>query len=509
MTVLTVHERHLVPRWRPFTTTLALGELATIGDGTSRWQWDEAIGETRRDWLSQRSLESALDFAQTAALLDRLDEAQDAVAHILGATELPTLVRQSVLPHDDGWPMMVLDAPHIAHVRAALRAWPRDPTLWTDLALFYCGRGLDRKAERAFLVALDLAPTNRYVLRCAARFFVHTNDPERAMALLRRSQRTRRDPWLASAEIAASQVAGRTPVLAKVGERLLGSGRFADQEITELATSLGTLAMESGKVRRAKSLFQRGVACPNDNVKAQLQWVAKTHVEVLPGRTLALDAELDHEARALECQKMENWVQTIENCEKWGEDELFSDRPFIMGSCIAIEALGDVGTAEKLARRGLRANRNDVCLLNNLAVSLAMQGRADDAERYLKEAKRHSSSAGEQDIMLEATEGMVRFRQGEVESGRGHYVEAIRRAKAEGAADSALRAAVFFVGEEVVAETPGSSALLGLILRKESKMPPEVRQLAQRLRTASRGTKSDGPVDEPSLARLSSLVQDT
>lgn len=475
------------------------------------------MAQTRRDWLDQRSLENALDFAHTAALLDRLDEAQDAVEYILAATDLPTLVRQSVLPQDDGRVTVDVDTiklahrrdPQITRTRAALRTWPRDPTLWTDLALFYCGRGLDSKAERSFLVALSLAPANRYVLRCAARFFIHTNDPERAVALLRRSRRTRDDPWLASAEIAASQVAGRTPVLAKAGERLLGSGQFADGEITELATSLGTLAMESGGVRRAKRLFRRGLACPNDNVKAQLQWVAKTHLEVLPEGALSLDDELDHEARALDCQKVEKWVQTVEHCERWGRDEFFSDRPFNLGSYIAIEALGDVAMAEGLARDGLRANPGNVSLLNNLAVSLAMQGKAGKAERYLREAKKHSNSAGEQGIMLEATEGMLRFRQGEVESGREHYLEAIGRAKAEDDFRSVGRAALYLVGEEVAAGTPDSSAILELVLRKESKMAPEVRQLARRLRRACQDVKREGPVDEPSLARLSNLMKDT
>lgn len=512
MTVLTASERRLVPRWRSFRTTAALGELATTRRRASHDRWETAMAKARGEWLEQRNLGSALDFAHTAALLDRLHDAQDAIDHILSVEELPPLVEQaSTLPADDSKWRMSTDGhrTRIAYTRAALREWPRDATLWTDLALLYCGQGLDKKAEKAIVIALALAPTNRYVLRCAARFFIHINDPERAVALLRRSRLARRDPWLASAEIAASQVAQRTPGLAKVGERLLSSGSFSDREVTELATSLGTLEIDSGKVRRAKKLFEESAKSPNDNVKAQFEWVAKAHREVVPRRAIHLDEELDHEALALAHQKAGDWKGSIDRCLRWGADEVFSDRPFNFGSYIAIEALGNAELAQELAEQGLQANRKDVYLLNNLAVSLAMQNRAEEAEQHLKEAKRNSSATGVEGVMLKATEGMVCFRRGDLDSGRQCYVDAIRRAKAQDDVESALRAAVYLVGEEVAAKTPGSLALSKLVLAREDRLEPETKELARRLRKASRSVAGKSGMDDSPTIDIADLVAGT
>ena len=510
MTVLTANERRLVPRWRSFRTTLTLGELATTRGLGGRALWEMAMTEARNDWLRARDLESAIEFVSTAALLDRLDNAQDAVDYVLRTEGLPPLVQQStILNLDDKWePLPDGDAERIAHTRAALRVWPRDAVLWTDLALLYCGQGLDKKAGRALVVALALAPSNRYVLRCATRFYIHTNDPEQAVGLLRRSRRARHDPWLASAEIAASQVADRPPMLAQVGRRLLDSASFADREVTELATSIGTLEIESGKVRRARKLFEQSAKSPNDNVKAQFQWVAKEHHDAIPTRTIELDDEHDHEAQALAYARVEDWLRTMDYCNKWGADEFFSDRPFNFGSYIAIEALGDAKTAEGFAKRGLRANRRDVYLLNNLAVSLAMQSRTDEAERLLKVAKRNSSNTGEEAVMLRATEGMIRFRQGELDSGRRGYEEAILLAMAQKDQDSARRAAVYYVAEEVAAKTPESGMLSKLVLAREGRLEPETRQLARRIRNASRGVPSQGSIDQsPSVTEIVSLLR--
>jgi hypothetical protein len=56
-----------------------------------------------------------------------------------------------------------------------------------------------------------LAPNHRFALRSAARFFLHVGKPDDAQTILRRSEATRRDPWLMAAEIAVSTVADRTP----------------------------------------------------------------------------------------------------------------------------------------------------------------------------------------------------------------------------------------------------------------------------------------------------------
>lgn len=500
-------ERRVVPRWRPFRVTLSLRELSTAFRPTPSQELRMALSATKRDWLDRRNVENAIEFIHTAALLDRLEEAQDAIDLIVAAEELPEFVKQSTALQDDE--VILADVPldaraRIAQLKTAVRNWPRDATLWTDLALLYCTVGLDEKANKCLLVARNIVPDNRYVLRCSTRFYIHNDDPEGAIYLLRRSARGNRDPWLVAAEIAASQIAGRASKFSKAGLRLLESQRFSNGEISELAASLGTVEVKGGKMRKAKRLFEVSARLPNDNVKAQFQWLRGAHRDALPSRRINLNGRLDHEARAWDHQKAEKWQDAINSCWQWGADEPFSDRPYLLGSYIAIEALGDAAQAEKLARKGLLANAHETYLHNNLAVSLAYQGRLDDAEESWRAARRGASRIDSEGT-LRATAGLLHYRRGDVEAGRREYVAAIRAARTSRDEDAARRAAVYLVLEEVVAETAESGLLAEFLLARVNTLAPETRRFANQIRRMH-SHSATGAVDIESMNTLRNLV---
>ena len=501
-------ERRVIPRWRPFRVTLSLEELSTAFRPTIGRELRFSLSAARRDWLNRGDVESAIELVHTAAFLDRLEETQDAIDLILATDELPELVKQSTsLRDDDVIPAsMPLNArARVALLKAAVRNWPRDATLWTDLALLYCTLGLDEKASKCLLVARNIVPDNRYVLRCSTRFHVHNDDPAGALYLLRRSGRGRHDPWLIAAEIAASQIAGRSSTFAKVGLRLLDSQRFSSGEISELAASLGTVEVEDGKVRRAKKLFDVSAKLPNDNVKAQFQWLRGTHRDALPSRKIDLSGKLDHEARAWDHQKEEEWQKAINSCWQWGADEPFSDRPYLLGSFIAIEALGDAVQAEKLAREGLSANSDETYLHNNLAVALAYQGKLEKAEESLKLARRWASG-DDGGGTLRATAGLLHYRRGDVEAGRKEYMAAIRAARARRDEDAARRAAVYLVLEEVVAETAESGPLAEFLQARKKTLEPETVRFADRIQRVRRAKSTTEAVDVESMNALRNLV---
>ena len=54
-----------------------------------------------------------------------------------------------------------------------------NPIVWVELARLYIMHDQVEKAERALLTALHLAPDNRFVLRSATRFFIHTDQFEK------------------------------------------------------------------------------------------------------------------------------------------------------------------------------------------------------------------------------------------------------------------------------------------------------------------------------------------
>ncbi len=100
-------------------------------------------------------------------------------------------------------------------VRGPIRANIYDALAWLDLAFYQTMENHVDKAKRSMLVAMQLAPENRFVLRCASRFFLHLNDPDHARDILIRSEGIKTDPWLMAAEISMSAIAGKGPKSAK------------------------------------------------------------------------------------------------------------------------------------------------------------------------------------------------------------------------------------------------------------------------------------------------------
>ena len=114
---------------------------------------------------------------------------------------------------------------------------------WVDLARLYTILGQTPSADRTIRVALELAPEDRFVLRSAARYVVHFDDPQAAQRLLNGARATRVDPWLIAAEISVAQVAKRRSVTASIGQRGLDHSQWAPRSTSELAGALGTLLL--------------------------------------------------------------------------------------------------------------------------------------------------------------------------------------------------------------------------------------------------------------------------
>ena len=66
----------------------------------------------------------------------------------------------------------------------------RNAFVWVDLARLYTLLGQNEQARQTLSIALKLAPTDRFVLRCTARFLHHIGEYDEALDLLRRNGRT-------------------------------------------------------------------------------------------------------------------------------------------------------------------------------------------------------------------------------------------------------------------------------------------------------------------------------
>jgi hypothetical protein len=165
--------------------------------------------------------------------------------------------------------------PRISALRRHLKRFPQDAISWVDFSLLFARKGLSAKANRAMLVALGLEPSNRFILRSAARLFVHTGDLDRARDLLRRSPLVRVDPWITAAEIAVSLAAKRRPAAVDYGLDALNRRNFNWHDTTELAVALATLEWQEGNNRNARRFLGLGLNEPNENSLAQANHIAK------------------------------------------------------------------------------------------------------------------------------------------------------------------------------------------------------------------------------------------
>jgi len=458
-TVLEDPERRVVPRWRPWREAVSIGDIRPLGVKKAPQELSlDDLHQTQFDWEKHRTLPFAADFLGAAFALTQGSIAKDAAIFILTTKQpannaLRTLA-SLVVSEKSGDP--VLPEPvllskedsyaKIRTLRSALHNFPRNPLALMDLAREYVGLGQPWAAEKPVREALALAPGNRFVLRSASRFFLHQKDNEQAHDILRRAERTKQDPWLLSAEIAVASAAGRRSSLVKLGQQFIDSNNYPPFHISELASALGTLELEAGKVRLMKKQFRRALEKPTENSLAQAAWVARK-VGDLKFELNVHDTPRSYEAGAWTNITNGHWEDSLADAELWLCDEPFSKRPPRFASWIALSTTTDYVKAEQMARHGLKTHHDDFILLNNLAVSLAYQGKPDEALEWLEKMPQKTSEDLSTATYL-ATSGLLKFRLGAPDEGRKFYRMAVDDAKHKKGTGAVVSALLHFAREE-------------------------------------------------------------
>src|SRR5439155_16681610 len=438
-------DRRVVPRWRDFRATLLTGELDRQESGNAFVvEPGKYFEEKVAAWAEDHSVETAADLVASALVLGRHSEALDAARFLVEPGNSPTsavraIAEQVLLPEDQVGRVAISDPKdfdleadvlrlRIRTLRTQLQNASRNALLWVDLARAYSMIGQHDQSVRAMERALRLTADNRFVLRSAARLFVHIDEPDKAHTLLIRSDRTKHDPWLLAAEIAVAAVADRRALFVKQGRKLLEHGDFPPLHTAELASAIATMDMTSGDMKKARQLFKESLIDPTDNSLAQAGW-ASTKISGVEVSLELLNKPRCFEARAIRESKEGKCGSAIKQCDNWLLDEPFSSRPAALGSYLAGVAEQDHRLSEEFARRGLRANPADGLLRNNLVVALANQGQVEEAA---SEFNQISDAPEELRTTLIATEGLLQFRKGNLEEGRRRYREAIERAERDG-----------------------------------------------------------------------------
>lgn len=489
-----IKERRVIPNWRDFKRTLQIGELGLNHPNNLDINIDRIVN----DWSITKNIGTAAELINAAFISDKSDfsELNDAISLIKSnpknsSSSLQSLIKsiegKSIVKEGNSPSKFILekDVDTIDEFQAFInnkslfkvihRTKNRsknelfNPIVWVELARLYTMHGQEVKAERALLTALHLAPDNRFVLRSATRFFIHTDQFDKALFYLRKSGSIKHDPWLISAHIATSSIMDRFSPLIKDGERLILSNNFSPFELTELYSSLGTLEFNDGSFKKAKQLFDKSMIQPNDNSLAQMEWVSKEDSRFI-FNPFAYESVINpFEAYALDHYENGNWKDAFYNCVKWFLDVPFSKRPILLGSYIAGSLLKDKDASILLCEVGLQANPHDPTLLNNIIYELATSDNLEGANKYINQIKEIniSSLPNESKVTIQATLGLVALRNKEFEIGKKLYELAIENSERIKNDYLFNLAVVNYARELCIANQPEKEKYLDIVLKMQ------------------------------------------
>lgn len=464
-------DREVVPRWRQFGTTVRSGETAPLQEGplpalvydlaepTEAFEQSPGVHTAAVLVGAALSSGSVTPAAVRAARYvgargDAPPDATELAVALLGLADGVSLGRP-----DDEVPQLDHEAVKArAHeLRRIVRAEPRNAVRWADLALAHTVLGHPDQAEREIRTALALAGPNRFLLRAAARLYVHLDRPEAAHDLLVRDPAVLEDPWLAAAELATAELAGINSRFARRARALVtGDAAFAPVHLAELASQVATAELRAGRDRHARRLMEIALRDPTDNALAQAEWASNHGLNLDPA---SLDRPRSYEARALRYANDRNWGEAAAAGMDWLADQPFAQEPAHFTSYTASVGAENWKLAETAARAGLIANPDDALLRNNLAFALANQDCADEAA--LQHSHVQSSLLPARDAAIHrATHGLILFRQGDAVAGRREYDTAIAELRRSHQPDLAALATVFWAREELRLGTDVGGVLL-------------------------------------------------
>lgn len=443
-------DRKVVPRWRTFDKTLKLGELGSYSPPPSHKKVaSDFLSSKVIDWQKYRTKVHAAELVGATIVLGRESECEEAARFLLqddisSSLWVRELARRALRlqPTDQSSnPPEVHQelseeflSSQIRSLRQLVRIEPRDAILWVDLSRLYATLGLRDRAEQCMTIALQLAKNNRFILRSASCLWVSLDDPEKARDIVTRTAITRYDPWLLAVEVALSDLAERNPRFVKSARKILSNEDIDPRHISELASALATLELGAGSVKTSKRLFKKSLEKPTENSIAQAVWISKHCHLPLDLTNISFDRQKIFEANYWISYYKKDWEKAVKACKLWRDDQPFSEEPYIYGSYVLTTALEDYKQGEELAEEGcktvegLKIEKAEPALRNNLAFAQINNGNTDEAEKTLSKinSKNLSDRHG---AILKATQGLLAFRTKDVETGRKLYLDARNEAQ--------------------------------------------------------------------------------
>jgi hypothetical protein len=449
--------RRLVPHWRGLNLSTNVAELAmppsAQEEPVQRAFEPDFIKRIER-FRRQPSLVHAAELVESAGVLGFEAEAVRAARVLLRDTNTVALVRthaERLMRRTGNGEEFETDGPgplssRPVPLRAGIRLNPADAVGWVELALVQFCKGHVEHARRSMTASLQLAPSNRHVLRSAARFFFQIKDYDRAHDLVRRSEVTRGDPWLMAAEVALSGFAEKRSTFMKQGLHLLELERLPPTQITELAGAVGTQLLVDGGGRLGRKLMRQSQIAPTTNAVAQAEWVSlHMGADVVAHESDFPIFRRSWEAMFLHAFYVGGDLRVALDCAgNWVKEEPYNAFAYAFAASAA-NVIEDFETARTISKAGLDAARNSELIYNSIAFAEACLGHLDSAEMHA--AKVPDVKGDLQSLVATANRGLIAMRRGQLARAKSLYNEAIAGFKRAGSKDFEASALAYFASE--------------------------------------------------------------
>lgn len=476
-------ERRVIPNWRSFTTTAYLGELDSVklqGKSNVNLSIDSYIA----DFNTNKTVVYAADLLSASVVngFEEKQEVKEAAEFILekeheSSSSLIAIAKsisngrqienqkqlERITIKDLTNCFVTTDyRTEIHNLKKYLKNYASNPIAWVELSRCYAILGQAAQAIFSMKAALQLAPYNRYVTRCAVRLFSHYGDLELAHYVLKKNIATQHDPWLTSAEISIALMLGKNSNLMKKGIALIESNNFSPFMVTELAGAIATTELINGSRKKSRKMFRKSLESPNDNSLAQIEWILNSKdKDLLDKSEININTKQNYEALAIANFYKKDLVEALNNTCQWFCDMPYSKRPVLLGSGIA-DVLDNRKLAIDFLKKGLIAHEGDAQMINNIAYYLSIDGDTINARKFLSQANLVGIPKNVE-ICLTATKGLICFREKQYDEGRKLYLKAIQDTLVENNKELNWTAILNYAREEIIAKSDQINTVMNIV----------------------------------------------
>lgn len=356
---------------------------------------------------------------------------------------------------------------NITLIRGRLKKFSFNPLLWLELSRLYAILGHIKKAEAASLMALKLSKnSNRLITRSVSRFYVHKKDFAQAQNIVRKSIGFQKDPWLIAADISYSQFLHRVPTSRKVGMEIIENKNFSDADITELAAALGTEEFLNNSRKASEKFFYQSLKDPNENSFAQVEFFLDDFDNK---QNLIKNISNNFEAQSWELRKLKKYDKSFEKSSQWLIDQPFSRRAAYFNSFLLCGILENFEKAIEYGKFSLISNPDSFLLVNNITYSYCQLGDVKNAKLFFKRLKKITNISLDQEVIILATEGLLRYKELKIDEGRELYRKAILKAEKQKNKLLRAQALLHFAREEYASNSLDKAEVFSIITNLEKE----------------------------------------